>query len=99
MGRHPAKEKKAQITITVAPLLKRDLQKMVDAGDISSLSNGVEIALTEFFMRRRMDKEIDTMVQKFGELIGSDFTLPPSPIEFRLDEAFNKERKKEDKNR
>lgn len=51
------RKKKENVTITLSPYLKKQLDVMVESGDFSSLSDLATMALTEFVAKYNAEKK------------------------------------------
>lgn len=55
-GKPTPRKKKENVTITISPYLKKQLDIMVESGDFSSLSDLATIALSEFVSKYNAQK-------------------------------------------
>jgi Arc/MetJ-type ribon-helix-helix transcriptional regulator len=70
------RKRKENVTITMSPYLKKQLDVMVESGDFSSLSDLATMALSEFVAKYTAEKMKEADIQKEGTPKSTTYKMP-----------------------
>jgi Arc/MetJ-type ribon-helix-helix transcriptional regulator len=75
LGKPVIRKKKENITVTVSPYLKKQLDEMVESGDFSSMSDLAMMAFSEFVTKYNIEKEKQSTTESNNKNPTEDIVL------------------------